>query len=172
MKKRKYGKKGIIALLLCVCAVLCSSTVYALVQSDRFVKEKTYAKIEEYDKQIESLSEEVAHADDTRQRELKEELTTVLTEKAELEMETGTYAYDEELEVSINSVSVAVEDSLRFYEQEPEKFTKNEKKRLDCLKSLCDSYRNQISFCKDNNDYKELLDKFRSDVDEINNKYR
>lgn len=34
MKKRKMNKKIIIVFAICACAVLCGTTVYALVQSD------------------------------------------------------------------------------------------------------------------------------------------
>lgn len=108
-------------------------------------------------------------ADADKRRQLKEELQTVLEEKIKLEMETDSYDYKSELEISINSVLTAVEDSERFLKENPEKSSKKEEKRLSFLRALCEKYEKQLETCKD---HKKLLEDYRRELDEINSRYR
>lgn len=172
MKRKNYNKKGIVLFLVCACAVLYGFTVHASVESGESVKGRKLAGINECDRQINRLLGEISGADDAAQKAMKEELQVALDEKMQLEIETDTYAYDEELEASIHSVSAAVADMEIVYKQSPEKLTKMEEKRLDLLKSLCHSYTDQISFCRSNADYKQLLEQFRKEVDEVNREYK
>lgn len=172
MKRKNITQKGIVLFLLCACTVLYGSTVHALVESSESAKGKKLAGINECDRQINRLLGELSGTDDTAQKALKEELKVALDEKMQLEIETDTYAYDKELETSIHSVSAAVADMEIEYKQSPEKLTKMEKKRLDLLKSICLTFTDQISFCRSSTDYKQLLEQFRQEVDEVNRKMK
>lgn len=172
MKGKNGIKKGIVSVLLFLCVITCGSTVYALVQCDESTKSKKLARIVECQEQMDHLIEKTSEADDAAQKELKEALVTVMDEKMELEIETDTYAYDEELKVSINSVSAAVADMEALYDQCPERLTKMEEKRLGLLKSLCADFTDQISFAQSNSDHKQLLEQFRKQVDKINTTYK
>ena len=103
-------RKGIFILAVCVCAVLCSSTVYAFAPDEEAVIGKKLAKLNDCEEKIESIIFEESNSnDETVRRELKGKLKEALQEEAELEVETGTYDYRGELEVSIHSIFVAIE---------------------------------------------------------------
>lgn len=172
MKRKKHNKKGIALFLVCACAVLYGSTVHASVESDEAVRGRKLAEINKCDRRIDRLLGELSGADDAEQKALYEELQVALDEKMQLEMETDTYAYDQELETSIHSVSAAVADMEIAYQQSPEKLTKMEKKRRGLLKSLCHSYTDQMRLCRSNAEYKQLLEQFRKEVDEVNREYK
>lgn len=80
-----------------------------------------------------------------------------------------SYDYKGELEISINSVLTAVEDSERFLKENPEKSSKKEERRLSSLRTLCERYEKEL---ENSEDYKKLLEDYRIELDEINNKYR
>ena len=162
--KKKLNGVTVIG-LACICCVLCGTVVYASIQNEQFDQDKKLTEIEEYNQRIEQLQEGTSVED-------KEELKTVLDEKMRLEMETDTYAYDKELEVSMNSVCAAVVDMELFYSQEPNKLQKSEEKRLQLLKQLCEDYRKKLESCIESADYKELLEQFRAQTDKINQKYK
>ncbi|MCM1244959.1 MAG: hypothetical protein NC293_04850 [Roseburia sp.] len=170
MKKRKFEKRKIVVLATCVCAILCGTTVYALVQSDEAIRDKKLAEIDNYEKQAKSLMEADANTDDADKRqELKDQLGTVLDKKMKLEIETNSYDYKGELEISIHSVLTAVEDSERFLKENPEKLSKKGEKRLSALRNLCQKYEKELESCED---YKKLLENYRRELDEIYNNYR
>lgn len=139
MKKRKIGKKKIIVFAICVCAVLCGTTAYALVQSNEKIMGGKLAQIDRYEQQAEEL------------------------------MEADSYNYKGELEISINSVLTAVEDSERFLKENPEKSSKKEEKRLSSLRTLCERYEKEL---ENNGNHKKLLEDYRRELDEINSRYR
>lgn len=163
MKKKLNGI--IVVGLACICFGLCGTVVYASIRNEQCDQDKKATEIEEYNQRIEQLQGATSAED-------KEELKTVLDEKMRLEMETGTYDYDKELEVSIHSVCAAVEDMELFYRQEPNKLQKSEEKRLQLLKQLCEDYKKKLQSGTECADAKELLEQFRAQTDKINQKYK
>ena len=100
-----------------------------------------------------------------RSRELKGKLKEALQEEAELEVETGTYDYRGELEVSIHSIFVAIEDSETYC---GDKLTMKDQERFAELRVLCENYSKAMNV---SDDYGVLLSNFRKEVDEVNCKY-
>lgn len=163
MKKKLNGV--LVTGLACIGCFLCATVVYASIQDGQSEQDKKLTQIEECNPKIEQLQDGTSVED-------KEELKTALDEKMKLEIETGTYAYDEELEVSINSVYTAVEDTELFYSQEPNTMPKSEAKRLQLLKQLCEEYKMKSESCTESGEYKELLEQFRMQTGTINQKYK
>lgn len=163
MKKKLNGV--LVTGLVCIGCFLCTTVVYASMGDGKSDRSKKLIQIEECDQKIEQLQDGTSYED-------KEELEKVLDKKMQLEIETDTYAYDRELEVSINSVNAAVEDTELFYDQETIPVPKSEKKRLRLLKQLCEEYKMKSESCTESEEYKELLEQFRMKTDTINQKYR
>lgn len=163
MKKKLKGV--LVTGLACIGCFLCATVVYASVQDRASEQDKKRTQIEECSQKIEQLQYGTSAED-------KEELKTALDEKMRLEIETGTYAYDRELEVSINSVCAAVEDTELFYSQEPNTLPKSEERRLELLKKLCGEYKMKSESCTESGEFKELLEQFRAQTDKINEKYK
>ncbi len=159
-------RKGIFILAVCVCAVLCSSTVYAFAPDEEAVIGKKLAKLNDCEEKIESIIFEESNSnDETVRRELKGKLKEALQEEAELEVETGTYDYRGELEVSIHSIFVAIEDSETYC---GDKLTMKDQERFAELRVLCENYSKAMNV---SDDYGVLLSNFRKEVDEVNCKY-
>ncbi len=89
----------------------------------------------------------------------------------QLEMETETYDYKMELESAINT-GYAVADVLRYSKMKGDELPKSEKKRLQLLKELCKEYEMKAESCTESQEYKELLEQFRTKADALNSKYR